>query len=62
MLERDFINDPYHCFSHHDNCSADFCTIARDKMTPTSQFTSNDENDCSYDASSITDLDEVQSE
>ena len=62
LLERDLINGPYHCFGQHNNCSADFCTTAREKMTPTTQSTSSDESDCTHDASSTSDLDEVQSE
>ena len=62
LLEKDLINGLYHCFGHHDNCSTDFCTTARDKMTLAAQSTPNDESDCTPDASSNTDLDEVQSE
>ena len=30
LLERDLRNGPYHCFGHHDNCSSDFCLIAKE--------------------------------
>ena len=62
LLKTDLINGLYHCFDHHNNCSADFCTTAMDKMTPTTQSTYNDESDCSQHASSIMHLDEVQCE
>ena len=31
-LERDLINGPRHCFGYHDNCSADFCSTARERL------------------------------
>ena len=31
LLERDILNGPLHCFGHHDKCSADFCSTARDR-------------------------------
>ena len=31
-LERDLINGPMHCFGHHDHCSPDFCSTARERV------------------------------
>ena len=30
-LRKDLLNGPRHCFGHHDHCSPDFCTTAREK-------------------------------
>ncbi len=32
-LKKDIINGPHHCFGNHSNCSPDFCTTARDRLT-----------------------------
>ena len=31
-LQRDMINSPMHCFGHHQHCSPDFCTSAKEKQ------------------------------
>ncbi len=33
MLKRDLTNGPNHCFGNHDNCSPDFCTTARERLS-----------------------------
>ena len=35
-LEKDLINGPLHCFGHHDHCSPDFCSTARERLQQTS--------------------------
>lgn len=33
LLEKDLQNGPYHCFGHHDNCSSDFCLVAKERAS-----------------------------
>ena len=42
LLERDLQNAPYHCFGHHDGCSPDFCTAAKERVEASSSNTSID--------------------
>ena len=37
-LRKDLMNGPRHCFGHHDYCSPDFCTMARERMEQASSF------------------------
>ena len=30
-LRKDILNGPRHCFGHHDHCSSNFCTTAKEK-------------------------------
>lgn len=39
LLKRDLTNAPNHCFGHHNQCSPDFCSTARDRQQQTSQET-----------------------
>ena len=32
LLKADLKNGPNHCFGHHNNCSPDFCSSARDRL------------------------------
>ncbi len=32
LLKADLKNGPSHCFGHHDKCSPDFCSTARDRL------------------------------
>lgn len=32
LLEHDLQNGPYHCFGHHERCSADFCLSAKERV------------------------------
>ena len=32
LLEKDLLNGPLHCFGHHDHCSQDFCSTAKEKL------------------------------
>ena len=32
LLERDLQNGPYHCFGQHEQCSADFCLSAKERV------------------------------
>ena len=41
-LRNDLMNGPRHCFGHHSNCSPDFCTVAKEKLTADVPQTSTD--------------------
>ena len=32
-LKRDLLNGPDHCFGHHNHCSPDFCSTAKDRIS-----------------------------
>ena len=35
LLKKDLLNGPNHCFGNHQNCSADFCSTAKDRIQST---------------------------
>ena len=63
LLERDLINGPLHCFGSHDQCSPDFCSIAKENRSSNDtnpgeqQSSSNEEPDDNPNGDSVDDDD-----
>ena len=60
-LERDLINDPFHCFGQHEGCSSDFCQTARENENVSGPSNSHDSCDGEHeDCEPTHDCDELQ--
>ena len=56
-LEKDLVNGPLHCFGHHDHCSNDFCSTAREKLQQILPSGSGEDRDSRVDEEDTPDTD-----